>query len=816
MTDGTPSAELDATTADEREAEGFLPVLTSVIRRRWTASVFGIVAPGAVRRRPSDVARILVATGVIAAAAVGASTVTSVEQSVFAILAALPTSLTGLFDILYKLAPVVAVVLGVSALVARRPRLLLTLAIAAAVALTVAALVSGLVDITDALRDAGTDLRGHNPDFPVIPLSVSTAVLLAARPYVTRPARRMVETVYWLSALAAIYLAEGLPVSVLATLVLGWGAAAVAHLALGSPGGTPSVAQVASSLRDLGVPTEGLRLDPVQTWGHTSFLSDADDRLAVEVVGRDSTDARLFAKLWRFVWYKDAGPTVSLRRGHQVEHEALILLLATRSGARVPELIAVGVAGARDDALLVVRHPAGPTLEDIDADRVTDSVLDDAWANLGELHRADIAHGDVTGRRLVVDRDGRTGLIRLDRAETSAPGGHLALDDVQLLIATADRVGVDQALAAAQRALGDDELAARLPYLEPAALSGRSRSRIDDLKKLAGELREAGSTLTSVEVPKPAALRRFSLGGIFLGAAFALGVYLLVAQLAGVAAMGDVFRGADWTWVGITAVIAQLPQFSQAIAMLGAVSATLPLRPVTMIQFANAFTGLVGGTAGNATLAIRFFQKQGLPPTVAVSSGVLNSLAGFVIQIVLVVTGLLVTGTTFVPGRGDSGLPSWIWVVVGLVVLVVVVAFAIPRLRHRLHDLLAEQVKAAFDNIKGVVSTPRKAVELFGGNLVSQVLFALTLEAALHAYGESLPLMEVVVINSFASFVGGAAPVPGGMGVVEAGMIAGFTAAGIPQAEAVAATFTARMFTTYLPPIWGWFSFQWLRHNDYV
>ena len=54
------------------------------------------------------------------------------------------------------------------------------------------------------------------------------------------------------------------------------------------------------------------------------------------------------------------------------------------------------------------------------------------------------------------------------------------------------------------------------------------------------------------------------------------------------------------------------------------------------------------------------------------------------------------------------------------------------------------------------------------------------------------------------------------MGVVEAGLIAGFTAAGIPQAEAVAATFTARMFTTYLPPIWGWFCFQWLRHHDYV
>ena len=139
-----------------------------------------------------------------------------------------------------------------------------------------------------------------------------------------------------------------------------------------------------------------------------------------------------------------------------------------------------------------------------------------------------------------------------------------------------------------------------------------------------------------------------------------------------------------------------------------------------------------------------------------------------------------------------------------------------PRLRRRAKAIIAHQLKEAWDNISGVLSTPRKALELFGGNLFSQILFAMVLGAALHAYGESLPLLQLVVINSFASFIGGAAPVPGGLGVVEAGMIAGFTSAGIPQAEAVAATFTARMFTTYLTPIWGWFAFQWLRRNDYV
>ena len=102
-----------------------------------------------------------------------------------------------------------------------------------------------------------------------------------------------------------------------------------------------------------------------------------------------------------------------------------------------------------------------------------------------------------------------------------------------------------------------------------------------------------------------------------------------------------------------------------------------------------------------------------------------------------------------------------------------------------------------------------------GGNLASQVLFALVLQTALRAYGEYLPLLQIMVINSLASVLGGMAPVPGGMGVVEAGMIAGRTCAGIPQGEAVAAAFTHRLFTAYLPPIWGWFALQWLRRNDY-
>jgi uncharacterized protein (TIRG00374 family) len=198
-----------------------------------------------------------------------------------------------------------------------------------------------------------------------------------------------------------------------------------------------------------------------------------------------------------------------------------------------------------------------------------------------------------------------------------------------------------------------------------------------------------------------------------------------------------------------------------------------------------------------------------------VSSGVLNSLAGFAVQAVLLTIGILATGGSFDFG-GEGGAPSWLLPVAIAAAAVVLVVLVVPKLRRRIASVATRQLHEALDNIRGIVSTPRKAVELFGGNLVSQFLFAMTLGAALHAYGESLPLLQIVVINSLASLVGGVAPVPGGMGVVESGLIAGFTAAGIPQAEAVATTFTARMFTTYLPPTWGWFAFQSLRHREYI
>jgi len=96
------------------------------------------------------------------------------------------------------------------------------------------------------------------------------------------------------------------------------------------------------------------------------------------------------------------------------------------------------------------------------------------------------------------------------------------------------------------------------------------------------------------------------------------------------------------------------------------------------------------------------------------------------------------------------------------------------------------------------------------------VLVALALGAALHAFGQQLSLASLIIVLTLGSMIGGISPVPGGMGVVEAGMILALTAAGIPQDDAAAAVFVQRLFTAYLPPIWGWFFLVWMRKRDYL
>jgi glycosyltransferase 2 family protein len=105
---------------------------------------------------------------------------------------------------------------------------------------------------------------------------------------------------------------------------------------------------------------------------------------------------------------------------------------------------------------------------------------------------------------------------------------------------------------------------------------------------------------------------------------------------------------------------------------------------------------------------------------------------------------------------------------------------------------------------------------LFGGNLTAELLFAASLGVFVQAFGYSLALHELLFINMAVSLLAGLLPVPGGIGVAEGGLILGLTSFGVPQEAAFAAVMLYRFSTFYLPPIWGYFSLNWLERNRYL
>jgi uncharacterized protein (TIRG00374 family) len=134
----------------------------------------------------------------------------------------------------------------------------------------------------------------------------------------------------------------------------------------------------------------------------------------------------------------------------------------------------------------------------------------------------------------------------------------------------------------------------------------------------------------------------------------------------------------------------------------------------------------------------------------------------------------------------------------------------VPRFRRFTRTKVWPQIVHGSQDLWHVVTTPRQLVLVLGGSFGAPLLNALGLGAALLAYGTHLSYGQLVLTVTGAGFVSSLVPVPGGIGVAEASLIALLTAFGVSPEAASAAVVTYRLFTTYLPPIPGSYATKWL------
>jgi glycosyltransferase 2 family protein len=298
----------------------------------------------------------------------------------------------------------------------------------------------------------------------------------------------------------------------------------------------------------------------------------------------------------------------------------------------------------------------------------------------------------------------------------------------------------------------------------------------------------------------PAARKRWARAGavaVLATAAAAFGVELSQANLADVLARVQPWQAtAAAGWIALSLVAA-------AYNLTGFSAVRVPLWRSLQAQLAiSGLRVFTPSAVSTPVVATRFLIRSGSDPSDALAT------AGAAQAVQLVATFAVVAGLAAVSGASGPGLPSP--ATAGMIALGLAVALAAAliaaRRSERARRVLLEAKASTARLARHARSHPAQAL---GGLLASAALtltHIMAFAACVTAAGGHLPVLTLAAIYLGAATAGSLLPTPGGIGGVEAALIAGLTAAGVSMPVATAATVLSRLVAVWLPAIPGWWA----------
>ena len=172
-------------------------------------------------------------------------------------------------------------------------------------------------------------------------------------------------------------------------------------------------------------------------------------------------------------------------------------------------------------------------------------------------------------------------------------------------------------------------------------------------------------------------------------------------------------------------------------------------------------------------------------------------------------------------GRG-SHLPikppdaSTLATVVLVVTVVGGVLWLTPLGRRLAGTKLFLSVREIVAEIKALAADPRRLVLLLGGATLGKLLVIVAFVESTRAFGIGLGFGQLGALYLTANTVASAAPTPGGVGAIEAALVATLTAAGVEAPVALSAVIMFRLVTYWLPVPFSWLALRHLRDIDAV
>ncbi|MDT0303814.1 lysylphosphatidylglycerol synthase transmembrane domain-containing protein [Streptomonospora sp. DSM 45055] len=596
--------------------------------------------------------------------------------------------------------------------------------------------------------------------------------------------------------------------SLLLTVLAGWTCASVAAYAVGLSKPVPATGRLLRELRRFG--WEPLGLTPLggDAEGNQRYAVDTVDRRLDVVLFRAEDTRGLWKRLLGAVMLRGpAAPSVLLGVQRRVEHAALMDFAARAAGAAGPRVLGVGELGLGSVALVTEHVPLRP-LDELDADELTDEVLDEVYAELALLHRNRITHGNLNGSTVGRRLDGRVVFTGLANGTVAGSPIKASLDAAALMTLLALRVGERRAVDSAMRVLGRETAAAALPFLQTAGMPFALRGRLRAHRGTLGAIRAQITGAVPEAKARPARLERMHPRTVVsVAVATAVGI-VLAYQLAGVD-FGTI-AGADLGWAAAAFGASTLCMVAAAMALMGFVPIRLNLWTTVLVQFAGSFVR-IAAPAGLGSLAIntRYVSRMGASAGLALSAVGLSQAVGLILHVPLLLVAAYLTGTSYL---ADFSPSATVMAVTAGLALAVALVLLVPGLRRSVLERARPYFQHTLPQLLDLMQHPRRLVMGVGGTLLLTAGFVMCLGFSVAAFGGSVGIAALVVVFLAGNAIGSAAPTPGGLGAVEAALLGGLTTvAGVPAAVGLPAVLLYRLLTFWLPVLPGWGAFHLLQ-----
>jgi uncharacterized membrane protein YbhN (UPF0104 family)/tRNA A-37 threonylcarbamoyl transferase component Bud32 len=646
-------------------------------------------------------------------------------------------------------------------------------------------------------------------------IAASAAFVTVSAPWLSQRWRRATWSTLIVLVLLRIIASGEPPLDIGVAIAMGLVVGSLALLVFGSPQPTAHATELVAALRARGINPSGIALMDANssTPRYRMTAADRTDELFVKVRTPSDRSGDLLNRLWRAVHLRSSEverPFSSLQR--RVEHEAFAANVAASAGANVPEIVGLGLTEG-GSVFLASSSVVGTPIAECDDELITESVLGGLWAQIADLRSARLAHRNLALTNVLISSDESAWILDFDRAEVAADDRDLDRDVAELLVGLSVKVGVEATVNSAVEVLGVDAVARTLPQLQPLALPPEIRSLAKRHKGLLKDLSTAIRDSTGAGEVELERLQRVNPRTILMIVAGSLAFYSLLPQLANVDETVDALRDANLSWVPAIIAGSLATYVFATVSALGAYSLDLPVLATFRSQVASSFTALVApANAGGMALSVRFLQKAGFATPAASSAVGLNALGSIVVHVVLLFAFVSWTGQT---GVGSFDLPdtSTALAFIAIAMAVCGLLLLIAPIRRRVVGPVIRILKSAGGHLGAVFTSPIRVLALFGGSALITFAYAATLGFSVEAFGGGLSLPEICTAFMVAVTIATIAPTPGGLGALEATMIAALAGFGMDHGPAVGAVLTFRLATFWLPILPGWYTFAWMQRN---